>query len=259
MMPALFVAHGSPMVAIEDNQYAKFLKQLGDNLPRPNAIVTFSAHWESPEQMVSDIIEYSTIYDFSGFPEELYQMKYSAKGSREVTDEIMRLLSQNQIPFRLETKRGLDHGVWTILHRMYPGAEIPVVTLSIDPTLSPAEQYRIGKALAPLRERDVLIIGSGVTVHNFQLLSVRHRQEVKTVIFAFENWLEERLNHWDLDALFHYEEQAPYARVAVPVHGEEHLAPLFYAMGAADNHQEAKILHLSLSMEVFTNSVYQFG
>ncbi|TJY41814.1 dioxygenase [Cohnella pontilimi] len=259
MIPSLFVAHGSPMVAIEDSEYARFLDQFGPAFPRPQAIVIFSAHWESGVQMVSEIDEYSTIYDFGGFPEELYRIQYPAKGDKALSSEIGRLFTENGISYEMEKRRGLDHGSWTILRRMYPDADIPVIAMSVNPELSPAEQYRIGRALAPLREKDVLIIGSGVTVHNFGLFGVRDRAAVKALADGFENWLQEHLMKWDLDSLFRYETLAPYGTVAVPPQAKEHFVPIFYAMGAADAVRTTKALHQSLMMDMFTNTVYQFG
>lgn len=259
MIPSLFIAHGSPMVAVEDSSYARFLVELGKTLPRPKAIVLFSAHWESTVQMVSDVSEYTTIYDFGGFPEALYRMKYPAKGNKELSREIQQLLAQSGVPFAVDGRRGLDHGAWTILSRMYPDADIPVIAMSVNQDLTPDEQYRIGKALSPLRMQDVLIIGSGVTVHNFQLFTVRDQPEVKTAVLAFENWLEEHLHAWDSEALFQYEQKAPYAQIAVPPNGKEHFMPLFHAMGGADDSQTVSTLHRSLEFGIMTNSVYQFG
>ncbi|PSR34724.1 MAG: dioxygenase [Sulfobacillus benefaciens] len=259
MLPALFIAHGSPMVAIEETDYSRFLQQLGKSFPKPKSVVVFSAHWESPVQMVSAVSRYSTIYDFGGFPEELYQINYAAPGNKDVSRQIQQLFAGDQISYNVETKRGLDHGAWTILRRLYPEADVPVVELSVNPRIRPQEQYRIGKALAPLRGEGVLIIGSGVTVHNFQLLAVRNNPKVREIVNGFEDWLEAHLELWDLTALFDFEAQAPYASIAVPAGGNEHFVPLFYAMGAADATRVVHTLYRGLEMGVMTNSIYQFG
>jgi 4,5-DOPA dioxygenase extradiol len=259
MIPSLFIAHGSPMVAIEDSEYARYLDQFGRVFPRPKAIVIFSAHWESGVQMVSEVEEYSMIYDFGGFPEELYRIQYPARGDKSLSAEIGRLLSDNGISYGLEKKRGLDHGSWTILRRIYPDADIPVIAMSVNPDLTPEQQYRIGQALAPLREKDVLIIGSGVTVHNFGLFGVQDKASVKALAIGFEKWLEDHLNEWDLESLFRYDTLAPYGTVAVPPQAKEHFVPIFYAMGAADAERKTTTLHQSLMMDIFTNTVYQFG
>src|SRR3954453_1290614 len=114
MMPSLFIAHGAPLLAIENNEYTQFLNQLGQTLPKPKAVVLFSAHWEATVQRVSNVNEYETIYDFGGFPEALYQIQYPAKGHQEITEEIKALFSKQGIPFEVDTKRGLDHGAWVV-------------------------------------------------------------------------------------------------------------------------------------------------
>lgn len=159
MIPSLFVAHGSPMVAIERSAYGDFLDNFGRTFPRPKAIVVFSAHWESPVQMVSEVEAYSTLYDFGGFPEALYRVKYPAKGDRELSRQIQGLLAAEGITYGVEKERGLDHGSWTILHRMYPAADIPVIAMSVNADLTPAEQFRMGNALSSLRADDILIVG----------------------------------------------------------------------------------------------------
>lgn len=259
MIPSLFVAHGSPMVAIENNEYARFLEKLGREFPRPRAIALFSAHWEDGVQMVSEIENYEMIYDFDGFPDALYQVKYPARGDETLSRQIQQLLAEAGVEYRVERTRGLDHGSWTILNRIYPRADIPLIAMSVNPDLTPKEQYRIGQALAPLREQDVLIIGSGVTVHNFGLLGVRDRAAVKALALGFEDWLETHMKKWDLESLFRYEELAPGGTIAVPPQAKEHFVPIFYAMGAADGDRRAATLHRSLMMDAFTNSVYRFG
>lgn len=259
MIPSLFVAHGSPLVAIEQSEYGSFLEQLGGIIEKPNAIVIFSAHWESDTQMVSDIGEYDMIYDFRGFPDELFRVKYPAKGDHALSQKIQNLLTESGIPYEVEQHRGLDHGSWTILKRIYPKADIPVIAMSVNPNISPEKQFQIGKALSSLRRDGVLIIGSGVTVHNFGLFQVRDNPAVHEAVMKFENWIEQQLHAWDISALFNYEKQAPNADLAVPPNGKEHFVPLFYAMGAAANRPTVTTLHQSWIVNVMANSVYQFN
>jgi 4,5-DOPA dioxygenase extradiol len=174
MMPSLFIAHGAPLLAIEDNIYTQTLNQLPSLLPsRPRAIVMFSAHWESSEQTVGVMDTFPTIHDFGGFPRELYEIQYPAKGNMEIAKETVDLLQAAGVPVSMNTSRGLDHGHWVVLREIYPEAEIPVVSLSVNPQLSVEQQYAIGKALSPLRAKDVLIIGSGGTIHNFSYIDMR--------------------------------------------------------------------------------------
>jgi 4,5-DOPA dioxygenase extradiol len=258
MMPSLFIAHGAPLLAIENNSYTEFLNQLGQNLPRPKAIILFSAHWEARVQQVSKVEQYSTIYDFGGFPPELYTIQYPARGNEELANEIGDLFTQNGIPFKHETTRGLDHGAWVVLRMLYPNADIPVISMSVDPNLTPEEQYKIGKSLSELREKDVLIIASGGTVHNLRAVNWADNGEDSWAV-EFDDWLAHNLQNWDLQSLYNYESVAPNAAIAVPPYGKEHFIPIFYAMGAADNNPKAILLHRSYRYGNLSHSVWQLG
>ncbi|GMA51040.1 dioxygenase [Alicyclobacillus contaminans] len=258
MLPSLFIAHGAPLLAVEANEYTQFLRELGENLPRPRAVVLFSAHWLAGVQRVSAVDTYETIHDFGGFPEELYQIQYPAKGDAEMARAVEARLAEHGIPSAVDTGRGLDHGAWVVLRLLYPEADVPVVAMSVNPRLTPAEQYDIGKALAALRQEDVLLIGSGGTVHNLGALAWNASQPNDWAL-AFDQWLERHVKAWDLGSLFQYEALAPHARLAVPPHGNEHFAPLLYAMGAADDVRTAALLHRSYRYGSLSQSVWQFG
>ncbi|WP_223066127.1 DODA-type extradiol aromatic ring-opening family dioxygenase [Paenibacillus caui] len=255
MMPSYFIAHGAPSLVLERNEYTDFLKKLGAQTPRPKAIVLFSAHWESPQQTVSAVPSYSTIYDFSGFQEELYRMTYPAKGERALSEEIQSLFAEHGIPSGLNEERGLDHGAWAVLKMIYPEADIPVVALSVHRHLTPQQQYQIGRALSVLRERDVLIIGSGGTVHNLRMVNWR-AEEADPWAVSFDEWLQDKLEAWDLNVLFDYREEAPYAKEAVPT--SEHFIPLLLAMGTGDSNRQAKLLHRSYQYGNLSLSCWQF-
>ncbi|MFB4162251.1 dioxygenase [Alteribacillus sp. JSM 102045] len=260
MMPSFFIAHGAPLLALEDNSYTQFLHQLGEELPRPKAIVLFSAHWESPTQMVSEVEKYKTIHDFGGFPEELFRMQYPANGDPELAKEIENIFTSHNISFNVDTTRGLDHGAWVVLKLLYPNADIPVISMSVNPALSPEEQYSIGKSLALLREKDVMIIGSGGLVHNLSIIRMdTDDNHVEEWVLDFEEWLNQKIEDWDTNALFDYQNEAPYANKAVPPFGKEHFIPLFYAMGAADNNKTASLLHNSYRYRNLSHTVWQFG
>jgi 4,5-DOPA dioxygenase extradiol len=256
MLPSLFIAHGAPSLAIEQHAYTEFLKELVKKLPRPKAIVIFSAHWESKVQMISSVIQYETIYDFYGFPDELYEMTYPAKGDVTLSLEIQHLFTAEGIECELDDHRGLDHGAWAPLHLLYPQADIPVVELSVNPGLSPEEYYRIGKALEPLREKDVLMIGSGGTVHNLRRLDWNDGAPQSWAV-AFDDWLAEQLETWNKDALFDYEDRAPHAHDAVPT--TEHFVPLLLSFGAADESRKAVLVHRSYQMGSLSLSCWMFG
>ncbi|WP_409275915.1 DODA-type extradiol aromatic ring-opening family dioxygenase [Neobacillus sp. SCS-31] len=259
MLPSFFIAHGSPMLAIENNDYTQFVNQLGKDLPRPKAIVLFSAHWESRVQQVSRVDQYSTIYDFGGFDPSLYTIEYPARGSNEIAGEIEDLFTQNGISYENETTRGLDHGAWVVLRMVYPNADIPVIAMSVNPALTPEEQYKIGAALSVLREKDVLIIGSGGTVHNLGALKWADNGTIDSWALEFDDWLAVNLQNWNLQSLFNYDTLAPNASIAVPPYGNEHFIPIFYAMGAANNEPKATMLHRSYRYGNLSHSVWQFG
>ena len=261
MLPSLFIAHGAPLLAIENNEYTQFLNQLGRTLPRPKAIVLFSAHWESNMQQVSSVEDYRTIYDFGGFPEALYKIEYPAKGNHDITKEITQLFTSQGVSYEVDASRGLDHGAWVVLRMLYPDADIPVISMSVNPNLSPAEQYQIGKSLAGLREKDVLIIASGGTVHNLRALNWDKDLTggIDDWALAFDEWLARHLKNWDVDSLFNYQSLAPTANLAVPPYGTEHFIPIFYALGAADNGKKAELLHRSYRYGSLSHSVWQFN
>ena len=258
MLPSFFIAHGAPLLAVENNEYTQFLNQLGQTLPRPKAIILFSAHWESSIQKVSDVDTYDTIYDFGGFDPELYRIKYPAQGDQQISKEIKDLFTENGVSFDVETKRGLDHGAWVVLRLLYPNADIPVISMSVNQNLKPEEQYKIGKSLSALRANDILIIASGGTVHNLRAVKWADN-EVDQWALEFDDWLAHHLNNWDLDSLFKYDSLAPNAEYAVPRYGKEHFIPIFYALGAADDSQKAALLHRSFRYGNLSHSVWQFG
>ncbi|GIM46678.1 dioxygenase [Collibacillus ludicampi] len=256
MLPSFFLAHGAPTLVLENNEYTKFLRDLANELQRPKGIVLFSAHWEEPIQSISGVETYDMIYDFYGFPDEMYQITYPATGNKQMTKEIQALLTAQGIPSRIDEKRGLDHGAWVILRLMYPDADIPVTTLSVNPALPPQEQYQIGRALASLRDKDILIIGSGGTVHNLRRLEWNGTHPNEWAV-AFDRWLANQLEEWDLESLFQYENRAPYAKDAVP--RNEHFIPLLIAMGAANDQRKANLLYQNYQYGTLSLSCWQFG
>ncbi|UJF32683.1 dioxygenase family protein [Paenibacillus hexagrammi] len=256
MLPSFYMAHGAPSLAIEEHAYTDFLKILASQLPKPEAIVVFSAHWESAIQQIGAAVRPETIYDFSGFSKELYEITYPAKGSLPLSLHIKSLFEAEGIACEINDQRGLDHGVWALLHILYPDADIPVVPLSVNPNLAMEEHYRIGSAVAKLKEHNVLIVGSGGTVHNLRKLD---RSAIKPQRWAvqFDEWLAEQLETWNLEALFDYMNRAPFAKEAVPT--REHLVPLLLAMGAAEPNDRAKLLHRSYQMGTLSLSCWMFG
>ena len=255
MMPSLFIAHGAPSLALEENVYTEFLQKLGQELPKPKAIVLFSAHWESTTQLVSSVANYETIYDFGGFQPELYQIKYPAQGQAETTAEVERLFAEAGIPVQTDDVRGLDHGAWVVLRLLYPDADIPVIALSVNRYLTGEQQYQVGQALASLREQDILVIGSGGTVHNLRRLNWESNG-VDPWASEFDNWLHDKLVSWDTESLFSYDTLAPSAQAAVPT--PEHFVPLLLAMGAGDQNKRASLLFKAYQYGNLSLSCWKF-
>jgi 4,5-DOPA dioxygenase extradiol len=255
MIPSFFIGHGAPSLALENNAYTDYLKNLASQLPKPKAIVLFSAHWESSVQQVSGAASYETIYDFGGFQPELYEMKYPASGNADIAKEIQALFEKENIPAEMDTTRGLDHGAWVVLHLVYPEADIPVIALSVNRHLSNAEQYRIGKALSSLREKDILIIGSGGIVHNLRRLDWG-ATGINEWAAEFDKWIEEKLTAWDVESLVQYDQIAPYAKDAVPT--PEHFIPLLLAMGTGDSNKKATLLHREYQYGNLSLSCWKF-
>jgi 4,5-DOPA dioxygenase extradiol len=223
-MPVLFVGHGSPMNAIEDNDFCRAWVEVARHLPRPRAILCVSAHWESDGTRVTAMPKPRTIHDFYGFPKELNTKQYPAPGSPELAETTRRTIRQTPVAPDLEW--GLDHGTWAVLCRMFPQADVPVIQLSLDRRQPARAHYEIGRELAPLREQGVLIIGSGNMVHNLGLLE--WSDEPFDWAVAFDAKLKDLILRRDHDALIQYEKLGPDSRKAVPTN--EHYLPLLYAL-----------------------------
>ncbi|EPY10443.1 class III extradiol ring-cleavage dioxygenase [Paenibacillaceae sp. P-4] len=244
MPKSIFLSHGSPMIAILDNEYTRFLTELGASM-QPKAIVLFSAHWETEETTISfQTGTYETIYDFYGFPDELFQVKYPATGSIEIATEVERCLSARGIAVNRDESRGLDHGSWSLLKHLYPNANIPVVQISVNPFLPAEQQLLIGEALSELDE-DILLIGSGATVHNLRMLKWE-QTEPEAWAVQFDDWLIEKLEKKQWSELAAYREHAPHAALAVP--RAEHFVPFFIALGSAGAAYDPKVIHRSYEM-----------
>jgi 4,5-DOPA dioxygenase extradiol len=167
-MPVLFVGHGSPMNAIEDNEFSREWSAVAVRVPRPKAVLCISAHWETGGVRVTAMEQPPTIHDFGGFPRELYEVQYPAPGSAWLAAEVKKALKNTDVAF--DSEWGLDHGCWSVLSRMYPDADVPIVQLSLDTGRSASQQYDLARGLAPLRDNGVLIVGSGNLVHNLGLV-----------------------------------------------------------------------------------------
>jgi 4,5-DOPA dioxygenase extradiol len=231
-LPSLFISHGAPNLLLQGTPAFYFLSGLGATLPRPRAIVCISAHWDTARPALSAAAQPAMIYDFYGFPESLYKIQYPAPGAPELAAEIVALLQRGGLVADLDETRGLDHGAWVPLSLMYPHADIPVIQLSVQSIASPLQHWQMGAALQPLRERGVLILGSGGATHNLREFS-RHALDAPPADYAlqFHDWLAEVIAQGELAALLNYHNCAPHATRNHPT--PEHFLPLFVPLGAA--------------------------
>lgn len=261
-LPALFLSHGSPDTAIADTEAAAWLRQMAADLPRPRAIVVVSAHFEvSGGVAVSADPDPETIHDFGGFAPELYAMQYPAPGEPELARRIAGDLEAAGFAARAVDKRGFDHGVWVPLKLAYPDADIPVVSVSVDPNQGPDHHFRLGQALTGLGTDGVLVIGSGSFTHNlgeaFKLLRKGTRvAEVPEWVERFTSWMNQRLAANDVAALLDYRRAAPFAVENHPT--DEHLLPLYVAMGAAGENGTARLVHDSAEFGVLAMTMWRF-
>ncbi len=227
LMPVIFFGHGNPMNALLDNEYSQGWAALGAGLPRPKAVLAVSAHWYISATRVTAMPAPKTIHDFGGFPPELYQVQYPAPGDPQLAMHIRELLSL--LPVMPDETWGLDHGTWTVLCRVFPEADIPVVQLSIDKTQPPDFHYQLGKRLSPLREEGVLIVGSGNLVHNLHAYAWT-RRAVRPLDWAvrFEERARGLLLAQDDAPLIDYEGMGHDAMLAAPT--PDHYLPLLYVI-----------------------------
>lgn len=257
-MPALFISHGSPMLAIEDTPARVFLQGLGKTLPRPRAIVVFSSHWESMgEPALSFASHPETIHDFGGFPDALHAIQYPAPGAPDVAMQAATLMEQAGYAVRRSDSRGLDHGAWVPLRLMYPEADIPVTQISLLRNGTPAEHEQLGRALASLRDEGVLVIGSGSLSHNLSEFRGHHIDaEVPSWVSEFSDWMHAVLGEGRSADALDYRRKAPHAVRNHPT--EEHLLPMFVAMGAGKGAKGRRI-HASVEYGVLAMDAYAFS
>jgi 4,5-DOPA dioxygenase extradiol len=239
-MPLLFLGHGSPMNAIEENEFVTGWRTIGKTIPKPTAILCVSAHWETRGTLVTAMEKPVTIHDFGGFPGELFEVQYPAPGDPELARETESLVKKTKVG--LDDKWGLDHGCWSVIRHLYPEADVPVIQMSLDYYQSPQYHYDLAKELASLRNRGVLIIGSGNMVHN---LGMVNWQKINEPGFGYDWALEanEKMKKFilagDHHALIDYKSQGRAFNLAVPT--PDHFLPLLYAL-ALKQENESMIL-----------------
>lgn len=241
-MPVLFLGHGSPMNAIEENQFVAGFRNVAKTIPKPNAILCVSAHWYTKGTKVTAMNFPPTIHDFGGFPEALYKVQYNAPGSPELAEATQKILSPT--PVDLDHSWGLDHGAWSVIKHLYPNADIPVIQLSIDYTKSPDYHFELAKKLQSLRNRGVLIVGSGNIVHNLRMVDFAN---INKVDYGYDWAIEahETINNYLLDGNFNplvqYEKGSKALQLAIPT--PDHFLPLLYTLGLQNKNEELSLFN----------------
>lgn len=251
MLPAIFVSHGAPTLPFDDVPARDFLRGLGAQLGKPRAILIVSAHWETDVPMTNSVAVNDTIHDFGGFPQALYDIRYPARGDALLAREVTALTGG-----RLDTMRGLDHGAWVPLMLMYPQADVPVVQLSLQTHQGAGHHIALGRALAKLRDDNVLVMGAGSFVHNLRRIAPPGSPEPDWSK-QFSDWMHEKLLAGDEVALADYRARAPQAVMAHPT--DEHLLPLFFAYGAGGEKSKAARLHSSATFGSLRMDAYSFA
>ena len=256
-MPTLFLSHGSPMHALDSGGAGPAWQAIAADIPRPEAIVVASAHWETSLPMLSGRETLDTIHDFGGFPAELYRVRYDVPGSPATAQRAAELLREAGFTPAVNGCRGIDHGAWVPLKWMYPERDVPVIQVSVQTPLGTAHHLRVGEALAPLADEGVLVVGSGHVTHNLQDW-FRHRGDPQALGYVreFSEWLAQALAADDRDALLNYRDRAPGAARAHPT--EEHFLPLFVALGAAGAAARATRVYAAIDAAALSMDTYRF-
>ena len=251
-MPTVFAGHGSPMNAIEDNQYSRAWVTLGDTLPKPKAILSVSAHWFTRGTKINDSTDPAMIYDMYGFPDELYQLKYPAPGSPALAHRVKELLGD---AVTTDNDWGVDHGSWSVLRRVFPHAEIPIVQLSVNALLSTAGHFALGQKLKPLRDEGILLFGSGNIVHNLSRVDWR-MNDGQPWAQEFDQYIFNAVNGRRFEDAVNYKQAGESAGLAVP--SLDHYVPLLYVLGASDESDTISVFNADCTMGSMSMTSYLF-
>ncbi|MGB7787548.1 DODA-type extradiol aromatic ring-opening family dioxygenase [Methanoregula sp.] len=257
-LPTLFVSHGAPTLILEDVPARVFLQSLGTRFPGMMGVLCISAHWNLDVPAVNAVEHPETIHDFYGFPQSLYRMKYPARGSPSLAGRVAGLLDRAGITCTTDTARGLDHGTWVPMMLMFPGADVPVVQLSIQRNLDTARHLALGEAIAGLRDEGILVMGSGGAVHPLgdPIASLGEGASTEAWAEEFNDWLADAVIHGDRDSLIGYRELAPHALRAHPY--PDHFMPILAALGAAGPGARGTVIHHSWNLGDLGMDAYTF-
>jgi 4,5-DOPA dioxygenase extradiol len=253
--PSLFVSHGSPMFALEPGLLGPALQRIGRALPDLAAVVIVSPHWQTRGVRVAASPAPQTIHDFGGFPPPLYALQYTPPGAPELAGDVAAMLANAGFDVAIDTQRGLDHGAWVPMRYLKPDADVPVFQVSLPHDIDAAGALRLGRALAPLRARGVLVLGSGSLTHNLY----EFRQHIRDPEYAqaFADWVADAVRRRDIDALVDYRARAPHGERAHPT--EEHYLPLLVALGASNGDDTASLVEGGMTHGVLSMDSFGFG
>ena len=254
-MPVIFVGHGDPMIALKINEMTETLKKVGKDIiekhGEPKAILCISAHWYTKDTFIQSTEIPNQVYDMFGFPNELYEVKYSVKGSKELTKDVEKILG-NEV--KINDDWGIDHGTWTVFVHMFPEAKIPVVQLSVDANLSANKAYKLGEKLAKLREKGYLIVGSGNIVHNLRKIEWDNPKGTQEAD-KFDRYILENISKREDEKVIKYEEHE-YSNYAVPT--PDHFMPILYILGASQG-EKPYIFNEMRELGSLSMTSYAFG
>jgi 4,5-DOPA dioxygenase extradiol len=255
-MPSIFLAHGSPLL-LDDQAWIDELARWAKAMPRPKAILMISAHWVDAPVTLGATKTVPLVYDFYGFPQRYFDVKYAAPGAPELAQRLHALLDGTPSGPVVDSDRGLDHGAYVPLVAMYPEADVPVLQMSI-PTMEPKTLLALGRALAPLRREGILVVGSGFLTHNMHAIDFAGAKAVPAWASEFDAWSKDALERRDVDALANYRERAPGVRTALPTH--EHFVPVLVSTGASiDDPEPVSFPIAGFTYGSFTKRSVQFG
>lgn len=256
-MPVLFIGHGSPMNAIEANDFSRNWIEIAKVIPKPTAILSVSAHWTTHGTRVSDSLQPKTIYDMYGFPPELYEVQYKPAGSPILADAVQQLIGSAGDTAQVDNSWGIDHGTWSVLKWMYPAADIPVVQLGLSRNETRQHHFDLGKALQPLREQGVLILGSGNIVHNLALVDWDMPNGGYAWAVDFDTYIKENIVNMQFQNVIDYYKAGKSSETAFFT--TEHFDPLLYILGASDSTDQISIYNDACVLGALSMTSYLFG
>ncbi len=254
-MPALFVGHGNPMNAIEENLFVAGWRKMIENIDKPKSIICISAHWETRGSYITAMDKPKTIHDFGGFPDSLYKVQYNASGDPILADLIQKTIHTGEM--QLDYNWGLDHGCWSVVKQMYPKADVPVIQLSIDYTKSMSYHFNLAKELAILRRKGVLIIGSGNMIHNLRLVDWENQHSGYEWALEANDGFKQMILHEEFDKLINYKKLASSFQLAVPT--PDHYIPLLYVLGLIEKDEMTEFYNDTVLMGSLSMTSVKFG